>query len=50
LDTQVKDGLYFQRSVTDAVFQGYAVQEFHDDEGLSIFLADFVNRANVRVI
>ena len=50
LDAQIKDGFHFHRTATDAVFQRHTVQKFHDDESLPVFLADFVNRANVRVI
>ena len=50
LDAQVKDGFHFHRSTTDAVFQRHTVQILHDYEGLSVFLADFVNRADVRMI
>ena len=32
------------------MLQGLAVQEFHHNVGLAVFLADFVNRTNVWVI
>ena len=50
LRSQLKDGLHFHRTATDAMFQRNAIQILHDDEGLSPFLANFVNRTDVRVI
>jgi hypothetical protein len=50
LNAQIKHSFDFHWAATDAMFQRHAIQKFHDDEGLPIFLADFVNRANVWVI
>ena len=47
LDGQIEHGFDFHRPATDAVLQRLAVQKFHDDEGLPVLLADFVNRADV---
>ena len=50
LDGQIQDGLHFHGVGADAMFQRHAVQIFHDDEGLAVLFADFVNGANVGVI
>jgi hypothetical protein len=50
LDAPIKDGFHFHRPTTDTVFQRRTVQIFHHDEGLSVFIADFVDGADVRVI
>jgi len=40
----------FQRTPSDAMFQGRAVQKLHGNESLPVLLADVVNRADVGVI
>jgi hypothetical protein len=50
LDAQVKHGLHFHRTTTDAVFQRRTVQILHDYEDLSVLFANLVNGTDVRVI
>ena len=50
LDGKGQNQLGFHRSPSDAVFQRQPVQKLHGDEGLSVLLADVVDRADVGVI
>jgi len=40
----------FQRPARDAMLQRHSVQKLHGDEGMTLVLADVMNRANVWVI
>jgi hypothetical protein len=46
-DGEREDGLGFQRSTADLVFQCDAFEEFHSDERLTVLLADIVDGADV---
>jgi len=50
LGTQVQDLRQRERSIGDAVLQHLSVQELHGDKGSTVFLADVVDRADVRMI
>ena len=39
-----------QRTARDAVLQGLAFEELHDDEGLTVFLVDLVDGADVGMV
>src|ERR1700757_751718 len=36
--------------IADHMFEGFSIQEFHDDERMAVLLADVINRADVCVI
>jgi hypothetical protein len=50
LNPQRQNGCCIQRPALDKMMQRLAFQKFHRDEGLTIFLADVVNGANVGMI
>ena len=50
IDGEREKHFHFQRTPSDAVFQGRAVQKLHGDEGLAILLTDVINGANIRMI
>jgi hypothetical protein len=50
LDGEGENGLGFERSAGDFVFQGDAFRQFHGDEGLTVLLADIMNGTDIRVI
>ena len=50
LDRERQQNLGIQRLARDAMFQRYAVEIFHHDEGLTVLIIDLVNGADVRVI
>ena len=50
LDGQAEECLCFHGTVADEVLQCLAVQEFHGDVGAAVFIADFVNGANVGMV
>ena len=50
LDGQIQKGFRFYWTARDAVFQGYAVQVFHGDEGLVALAANLIHGADVGVI
>jgi len=49
-NAQIQYGFQFHRTATDTVLQRHAVHEFHGNESSAVFLTDFVNRADVRMI
>jgi hypothetical protein len=49
-NAQIQDGFHFHRLAADAMFQRSAIQILHHDEGAVVFLADFVDRTDVRMI
>src|ERR1700722_4041678 len=50
LDAQIEQHLHFQWTPGNAVLQRHAFQKFHGDKGMSVLLADLVNRADVRMV
>ncbi len=50
LDRHGQQDVEFQRTASDPVPQGHAVQILHGQEALAGVLADFVNRANVGMV
>ena len=50
LDGQFEDGFDFHRTAGDAMLQRHAVEKFHDDVGLAVFVADFIDGADIRMI
>src|SRR5580692_9842749 len=50
LDGEGKQSVQLDRASTDQVLQGLAVEKFHGDEGLAVFLADVVDGANVGMV
>jgi hypothetical protein len=50
LDAKGEDRLQFHRTACDQVLERRAVEEFHHQKGFAAFLADVVDRANVRMI
>jgi hypothetical protein len=46
LDRQAEQNFCLGRSPCDAIFQGYALEKLHRDEGLLAALADVINRAH----
>jgi len=50
LDGEGQNRIAFHRAIPDVMLERHAVQELHDDERTPIVLADFVDRADVRVV
>src|ERR1700693_292754 len=50
VDTEIEEQFQIQGAARDAVLQRFAVKTFHGDVGLPIFLANFVNGADVGMI
>ena len=50
LNAQIEDGFQLHRTATDAVLQRHAVHKFHGNERPSVFLTDFVDGADVRMV
>ena len=50
LDSQEQHGFDFERPATDLVFERFALEELHDDEGLAVVIANFVDGADVGMI
>ena len=50
LETEREHVVEIHGTGCDAVFEGCAVEELHGDEGLALFLADVVNRADVGMV
>jgi hypothetical protein len=50
LDSQIEHGFDLQRLATDPLSERLPFQQFHGDEGSSIGLVNFVDRADVRVV
>src|SRR5271157_3696028 len=50
LDSQRQNQLGFHRTPGNTVLERQSVQMLHDDERMSIVLADFVDRADIRVV
>ena len=50
LDAEIEEAGRFHRPAADRVVQRLAVEEFHGDEAPALVLADFVNRADVRMV
>ena len=48
--TERQHGLDLERLSTDPMLQRHAVQELHDDEGLTFTLADFMDRADIGMV
>ena len=49
-DAALQEKFQFHWSPCNLMLQGLAIEEFHHDVGLTVFLADFVNRTDVRMI
>src|SRR5215472_15200843 len=50
LDAKRERGFHVQRLSRDPRLQGHAVQELHDDEGLTVLFPDLVYGADVRMV
>ena len=50
LDGQLEDRFDFHRTAGDAMLQRHAVEKFHDDVGFAVFVADFVDGADIRMV
>jgi hypothetical protein len=50
LDTKGQNSFYLQRLATDSMLEGETFEELHGDERLIPWLADFVDRADVRMV
>src|SRR6185369_4349032 len=50
VDGEWQKDFHFQRTPSDAVLQGRAVQKLHRDKRMTIVLANFVDRTDVRVV
>ena len=50
LDSQIEQLFNLERTALDLVFEGYAVQILHGDEGLPVLLADVVNGADIGMV
>src|SRR5262249_45898318 len=50
LDAEVEHGFEVERLPCDLVLQGRPVEEFHNDERLSVRPAEVMDRANVRMV
>ena len=50
LDPQRQQRFRLQRTSGDALLQRGAFQEFHCDEGPAVFLANVINRADIRMV
>jgi len=50
LHTQVEHLVQVHGFVPDQMLQGLAVQKLHDDEGMAVMLADFVNCADAGMV
>ena len=50
LDAEIEKLLGLERAAFDAMLERFAFEQLHGDERLAIVLANFVNRADVRMI
>lgn len=50
VDRNVEERVELQRTCGDEVFESLAFEIFHDDEGMAILRADFVDGADIRMI
>ena len=50
LHAQIEHGLSLQRFRCNSVLQRHTIQKFHDYEWLPIVLADFMDRADIRMV
>src|SRR6266566_5804586 len=48
--SQLQQRFQLYRLCSNAMFQGYTIEKLHRDEGLSILVADIIDRANIRVV
>ena len=49
-DAEIEQRFHIEGPAGNAVLQRHAVEKFHDDEGASIVLADFVDGADIGMI
>ena len=50
LNGQIQQFLCFKRSARDSMLESLSLQKLHDNEGLALMLADFVDGTNVGMI
>ena len=50
LDRNAKQNFVLHRLAANAMLERYAVEKFHDDEGMAILLPDLMNGADIRMV
>jgi len=50
LACQIEQDFKLHRPRADAVFQGYAIEKFHGDEGFAVLIADVIDGADVGMV
>ena len=50
LRAEIEQRVRFEGATDDAMFERLALQQFHSDERPAIVFADFVNRADIRMV